>query len=143
MTLKDQVFRLFYDNRRKIIEPEGFNNNSNSNSNYDLSNTLRDSEPLLNIDECRTRRFLAKFPIITPFNKNNTNRAKTPYKSSVEVGIRNFIKAFYSTNEKFGLKGTEFRYTKDLITFIYGHESAKGVKLSSSSISNLKNRRLI
>lgn len=138
MTGKDQIFRMFYDNRRKIIEPEGLDF-----FNYDRSNVLLDSKPLSNINECRTRRFLAKFPIIAPFNKNNTNRAKTSYRTSIEIGVRNFVKAYYSLNEKFGLEGNEFRHAKDLITFISGHKSTKGIKISPSSISNLKHRKLI
>jgi hypothetical protein len=136
MQSKDQVFRLFFDNRRKILEPLGFED-------FNLSNRLLDSFPLYDIDSCRTRRFISKFPITIPFNKNNTNRAKTPYKTKLEIGVRNFIKAYYSLNEKFGLQGNEFRYSKDLITFITAHYPTKGIKISIKSISNLKKRRLI
>lgn len=104
---------------------------------------LRDSQPLYNINECKTLRFLSKFPINIPFNKNNTNRAKTTYKSKTDLVVRNFVKAYYCTNEKFGLKRTEFRFAKDLINFINGIVSTKEIKLTVKSISNLKNRRLI
>ena len=62
--LKDQVFRLLYDNRREIVEPKDF-----YPDNADFSEIMLDSKPLNDIDDCRTRRFLTKFPITMPFNK--------------------------------------------------------------------------
>lgn len=141
MTMKDQIFRLFYDNRRRIIDPSGIS--SWKSSCFDFSNKLMDSLPLLDINDCKTRRFITKFPTTVPFNKNNTNRAKTPYKTNLEIGVRNFIKAYYSQNENFGLKVGEFKYYKDIISFISGYSQTKGIKLSSTSISNLRHRKLI
>jgi len=135
--LKDQTFRLFYDNRREIIEP------TDLQESFNLSNVLLDSNPLANINICKTFRFLSKFPITIPYNKNNANRSSTLYKSKLEVGVRNFIKAYYCTNEKFGLKGNEFKFIWEMISFINGFESTKDIKISISSISKLKNRRLI
>ena len=140
MVVKEQTFRLLHDNRRKM---DHFEFIKKSLINFDQSYVLRDSQPLNNITECKTLRFLSKFPITIPFNKNNTNRAKTTYKSNHDLVIRNFIKAYYCTNEKFGLKGTEFRFAKDLIKFINGMESTNDIKVTVQSISNLKNRRLI
>jgi hypothetical protein len=138
--MKDQIFRLYYDNRRRIID------NRESTNSVDLSNVLLDSEPLKGIDQCKTLRFLAKFPTTKPFNKNNANKALTGYKSGLEIGVRNFIKAYYSKNETFGLKGTEFKYVKDLINFINGSMSTKlkkdKIKISISSVSHLKRRKL-
>jgi hypothetical protein len=136
---KDQTFRLFFDNRREVIEPEEFA----ASGSVDLSNKLLDSKPLLNVNSCKTLRFFSKFPITVPYNKTNTNRTGSTYKSSLEIGVRNFIKAVYSTNEKFGLKGKEFRYIHELISFIYGFESTKHIKISLNSVSKLKNRNII
>lgn len=135
--LKDQTFRLFHDNRRQI---EGYNK---LNGSVDLSRRLLDSKPLQDIKNCKTMRFLSKFPITNPFNKNNANKASTGYKSSLEVGVRNFIKGYYSKNEKFGLKGTEFKNSTDIISFINGITPTKDLKISKHSISKLKNRKLI
>lgn len=129
---------MIYDNRRKIIETQEFK----SKGSCDMSNTLLDSKPLENINQCKTRRFISKFPFTLPFNKNNTNRSQTRYKTNIEVAVRNFIKAYYSTNNKFGLKGNEFRYIKDLISFINGISSSKDIKISTTSISKLKNRNM-
>jgi hypothetical protein len=136
--IKDQNFRLIHDNRRNIIHkgilPKGC---------VDLSNKLLDSKPLLDMDHCKTLRFLSKFPFSLPYNKNNTNRGQTRYKTHIEIAVRNFIKAYYSTNNKFGLLGNEFKFTTDLITFINGITSTKELRLSVYSISKLKNRRMI
>jgi hypothetical protein len=139
MTFKEQMFRLLHDNRRQMLEPEWIK----SSKYADFSKILLDSIPLLNIKQCKTLRFISKFPITTPFNKNNTNRADTTYKTNIQIGVRNFIKVYYSSNEKFGLTGKEFRNVKDLITFINGHVSTKDIKISTSSISKLRNRKII
>lgn len=68
--LKDKTFRLFYENRRKIVEPREF---KVSNS-LDLSAILLDREPLANVNHCKTLRFLSKLPINLPYNKTNSNR---------------------------------------------------------------------
>lgn len=137
-TKMDQTFRMFHDGRRSMVEPYQFKNN-----NYqDLSENILDSEPLYDTNQCKTLRFLSKFPITLPYNKQNTNRFRTKYETRLEVGVRNFIKCYYSQNQKFGLKGDEFKHVKDLISFIYGFLPTKGIKISQSSISHLKNRRL-
>lgn len=136
MTMKEQSFRMFYDNRRKIIEPTGFNG-------FDLSKNLMDSSPVENTQQCKTLRFHSKFPITNPFNKNNANKTVTGYKSKIEIAVRNFIKGYYSKNNTFGFKGDEFKNYKDIITFINGDKSTQGVKMSLSSISKLKNRKVI
>ena len=59
-----------------------------------------------------------------------------PLSSEISYNYKN------SKNEIFGLRGYEFKHVKDLITFIYGDKSTKGVKLTTKSISNLINRKL-
>ena len=142
---KEQTFRLFYDNRRNIIEQL---ENSKVNE-YDLSNRLLDSLPLKDSIKCKTLRFLSKFPITTPFNKNNTNRCKTRYNNTLEIAVRNFIKALHNTDERFnfngerfGLKGNVFVCYNDLINFISDFKSTKDIKYTKQAISNLKNRKL-
>lgn len=136
--LKDQIFRLFFDNRRKIIEPLDW-----KCEDFDLSDSLFDSKPLQSIEQCKTLRFLSKFPIVTPYNKNSSMKSPSEYKSKIEVGVRNFIKGYFSLNEKFGLVGNEFKNVKELITFISGDKSTQGIKISRHSISKLKNRKMI
>jgi hypothetical protein len=140
--IKDQTFRLFFDNRREMIFPADLK----AKFQHNLSKILLDGNPLRDVNQCKTLRFISKFPITVPFNKNNTNRAQTKYKNDYELVIRNFIKAYFSKNEKFGLKGTEFVTINDLIKFIHGISSTnqiKSLKISKQSVSNLKNRRMI
>jgi hypothetical protein len=141
ISYKDQKFRMYYDNRREVIEPEEF-------VGYDLSNTLLDTRPLLNIIQAQKRRFISKFPFTYSFNKQSSSRLSTKYRSYLEVGVRNFIKGFTAVEPYFGLRGDEFKSYRELMSFIYDFESTKGIKLSNvklseQSISNLKNRRLI
>jgi hypothetical protein len=82
--MKDKIFRLYHDNRRRIVETDWLKKNCS----VDISNTLLDSEPLKkkNINHCKTLRFLSKFPITILFNKNNANITQTTYKNNLEVG---------------------------------------------------------
>jgi hypothetical protein len=132
---------MYYDNRRQIIEPEGFKG-------HDLRNILLDSKPLINIFQAQKRRFQSKFPFTLAYNKNSSSRVGSVYNSFLEVGVRNFIKGCVSKVPYFGLRGDEFKCYKELMTFIYDFGSTKGIKLtdvkiSEQSISNLKHRRLI
>jgi len=136
--LKDQVFRLLYDNRRSIIEPKEFG----IGVSVDLSDKMLDSKPLKDKKQCKTLRFLSKFPTTKPFNKNNANKSPSTYKTCLEVGVRNFIKAYYSKNEKFGFKGNEFKRVKDIIDFIYCDKQTRSIKITTQSISKLRNRKL-
>lgn len=138
---KDQKFRMYYDNRRQIVEPEGFKGK-------DLSSILLDSKPLDNIYLAKKRRFQSKFPFTFSYNKNSSGRVGSKYKSYLEISVRNFIKGFTAKESYFGLRGDEFKSYRELMSFIYDFESAKGIKLSNikiseQSISNLKHRRLI
>ena len=104
---------------------------------------MLDSEPLENINHCKTLRFLSKFSITLPYNKNNSNKSTTTYKSNIEVGVINFIKAYYSKNETLGLRGDELKYVKVIIAFINGAKPAKAVKISLTSVAQLKRLKLI
>ena len=68
---------IWYDNRRKIIESVNLDD-------FDLSNKLLESEPLNNINHCKTLRFWSKFQITIPYNKNNSNKSKNTYKNHLK-----------------------------------------------------------
>ena len=136
--LNDQTFRMLYDNRRQIVETPDFEG-------HDLSNKLLDSKPLQNSNACKTMRFLSKLPHSKPYNKITSGRSGNTYKSFIEVGVRSFIKGYFSSDPcfGFGLKGTEFASVNPLISFIKDFDLTKDLKISNSSISRLKNRRSI
>jgi hypothetical protein len=141
---KDQKFRMYHDNRREIIEHTKFKGN-------DLSDKLLDSKPLISKGHALEVRFLSKFPFMLSFNKQDSSRVKTAYINFLEVGVRNFIKGFVSKTPYFWLRGTEFKYSHEIISFISEFDSSKEfnfngknkIKISRQSISNLKNRKLI
>jgi hypothetical protein len=135
-TLRDQIFRLVYDNRRQISEPQDFEG-------CDMSKQLFDSTPLATTLECQRLRFLSKLPFSLPFSRGSSKSKNKKYRSYLEVAVRNFLKGYLSKEPCFGLKGTEFKRSKDIISFIYGNVSAKDVRISDQSISNLKHRKII
>ena len=135
--LRDQIVRVVFDNRRKIVE-------SDKVFNYDMSNRLFDSKPLLNKEECSKYRFLSKFGYKKSYLKSApTLKNLSKYRSYIEVGVRNFIKGYLAKEPCFGLKGTEFLSYNDLIQFIHGFDHSKNVKLSRQSVSQLKHKKLV
>ena len=137
---KDQKFRMLYDNRRQILEPLDFKG-------VDVSSVLLDSKPLCNIEQAKKQRFLSKFPFSLPYNKIDSNRSRSGYKTYLEMGVRNFIKGYVAKEPLFGLRGDEFKSYSELITFISDFKSTKCVnvklRLSKQSISNLKMRKVL
>lgn len=136
--LRDQKVRLLYDNRRRIVEPSSY-------TGFDMSNEIFDSMPLNTIDECSRIRFISKLPYKKPYLKNAPvkKEIRSVYRTYLEVGVRNLIKGYLAKEPFFGLKGTEFTGYKDLISFIQGFDLFGEIKISKSSISHLKHRRLI
>ena len=62
------------------------------------------------------------------------------YKSTIETSIRGFIKAALSESERYGIPKEEFRNYNSIIKFIHEYEPAHIVKLTKTSVSNLKCR---
>lgn len=53
------------------------------------------------------------------YNKLDYTRGSSVYKSFLEIGVRNFIKAYVAKESFLGLKGDEFKSYRELRTFIY------------------------
>lgn len=136
MTYKDQIFRLLFDNRRKIIEPLNFKS-------VDFSNCIIGSMPLTSIEECKRIRFISKIKRTSIYNKNTSPSSRNVYKHLLELAVRNFIKGYLNKEPLFGLQGNEFKNYKELKDFILAYEPAKHILISSQSISNLKHRKMI
>ena len=135
-TLRNQTFRMFYDNRRQIIETE-------ASLGFDMSCSLLDSSPVESKKESLRLRFLSKLPFSLPYQVGTSKSQNSKYRSYLDVAVRNFIKGYLAKEPCFGLSGNEFKSYKELMSFIYGFESAKDIKLSKQSISNLKHRKII
>lgn len=63
------------------------------------------------------------------------------YKSYIETGVRTFVRACLSDDNRMGLPKNIFPNYRDMIEFINGHPVTSPVKISKSSISNLKSRK--
>lgn len=129
-TYKDRNFSLEYDNKRCIIPSE---------------DGLLDSKPWLNVKEYGKIRSLKETITKPVFVKGFAPSGFKSYRSYIETCVRGFIKACLNNDadKRFGVPINYFKDYKGLIDFIYAHEPARIVKLTSSSISRLKNRNTI
>ena len=129
---KDQKYSFDYDNKRRILETR-----SDDGGFYD-------STPWHNITQYSKIRIL-KETVSTPVYTGFSTQPSKKYKSSIETVVRGFIKACLCNVEsmRYGIPINMFPTYKSLIDFIYSHEPARVVKLTSSCISHLKNRNTI
>lgn len=132
---RDQIFRIQFDNRRKILLEDAFKDE------FDWSQRLLDSKPLKNVEECDTLRSLSKLHKTRVYNKKLNAISTQTIKSYEDIAIRNFIKVYYYNPIDYGLRGDEFSNYSAIIQFI--HNFKPKFKISKSSISNLKSRKLI
>lgn len=65
------------------------------------------------------------------------------YKIKLETGVRSFIKACFSDKNRYGIPVGYFPNYDSIIRFIHGYAPARHIKLTKSSISNLRNRNTI
>jgi hypothetical protein len=131
---KDQIFRLLYDNRRLIIIPKGYENT------FDFSNILLDSNPAPNKEFSKTLRFLSNFYKQSIYNKGTSVSSGNRYKTYIELAVRNFIKGLLSNPPKYNLYNDWQSYS-EIIEFVREFDSK--IKISKSSISHLKGRKMI
>lgn len=129
MIYKERDFNLRYDNRRLIIENK--------------DQKLLDSAPLPDIKEGRVLRELGKITNEKVFNKMMTKRGGKTYKTVLDSAVRTFIKGLLAEDPLFGLENykKDFKSYNDIVLFIKGC-GVKDTRLTKSSISNLKHRKL-
>jgi hypothetical protein len=120
---KDQVFRLFYDNKRVIQEGGG---------------DFLDSKPVQNIDQAELFRFLGKLPRKTMYEKNTTsvNSYKNTYKNTIDVVARNFIRNYLSGD--LNLDNKYFKNYTELAEFVNNFDNS--LKITPNIIAQLKRR---
>lgn len=131
-TYTDRVFRMEFDNKRVLNIPEGLNNLQN------LENTLLDSSPADNAGILKRLRFLGSIHKLRNYNKSTTKLTGKNYKSYIDLGIRNFIKGCLNDPPAYNL--TKFKDYASLIEYIKSYKP--DYKISKSSISHLKNRKV-
>ena len=127
MVHSDKKYRLVYDNRRVIIEsktPSG-------------EPFLFDSKPVPSVGYCNNLRSLAKLPRSVVYNQYSSTIRVNKYKNHTDLAIRSFLKGLLSHPPRFGLVNDFENYT-EIVNFIKKFDPS--VRISKSSISNLKNR---
>jgi hypothetical protein len=136
MQLRDQTFRLHFDNRRSISDGsfEG------SFEVERLKNSLLDSEPLENVDDCRNLRSLMKFSKQKSYNKLTSGSSNSKYLNSLDVAVRTFLKGLMCIPPKYNLHN-DFECYNDIIDYLKSYDIK--IKVSKSNISRLKNRNMI
>lgn len=131
---RDQIFRLFYDNRRIIKEPDNFDQS-------EIFNTLLDSEPLPSTDAGESLRYLGRLSRTSVYQKFLSTPKDTLYKNVRDVAIRNFLKGLLRPQPKFDLNSEDFNSYQEIVDFIT--DFAPSYKITKQSISNLKNRKTV
>ena len=136
-TYKDRCFSVEYDNKRCIVD---------LNKNYELyKQGLLDSKPWKDVIDYTKIRVLKETITKPVFVKGFVASQSKIYKSFIETSVRGFVKACLSdnVNNRYGIPIDQFNSYKSIIDFIYNYEPAREVKLSYSSMSNLKHRNTI
>lgn len=136
---KDQVFRMHYDNRRRIID-EG-------NLLTVDSDVLLDSVPFESVKEVLAVRRINRYHKQTYFCKHVAPGVKNRYKDYTDLAVRNFVKGLLSSPPKYNLKREgELCTYNGIVEYLKVYEKKnEGVKLrlSKQSMSNLVNRNMV
>ena len=127
-TYKDRSFSFEYDNKRRIVETD---------------ETILDSIPWLNTLEYGRIRDLLETASKPVYSKHYVTSGSKEYKSTIETGVRGFVKAWLSKNNRYGIPVDAFKDYLSIIDFVRNYEPAREVKLSLSSMSRLKQRNSI
>ena len=127
---KDQIFRMFFDNRRVIQEKEG--------------NTILDSKPVKDVNQAELYRFLGKLPKNNIYQKNTSigNSYKNSYKDMTDIAVRSFIRNLLSG--ELNLDKNKFKNYTEIATFVNNYNlyiDNKDSKDSEDS-KNSKNKML-
>lgn len=133
MTYADRIYRMEYDNKRILVVPKELINAQ------DFSNVLLDSVPSQNASLAEGLRYLAGVHKKRDYNRMTTKNVGSKYKSYLDTAVRNFIKGCLTNPPGYNL--TAFDNYSDLIEFVKNYNPK--YKISKSSLSHLKNRKLV
>ena len=184
MKSRDQIFRLHYDNRRRIMSEDVFeateaaeatkvpnateiNKNKLLNSdtktktdpeskmeynlldytpiysgesNNDKRFILLDSRPVANVVESKNYRYLMKLSRNSAYNIETSGSTSNSYRNLQDKIVRCFLKGLLHTPPMYNLNYDFSSYT-GVINYLKEYDPT--IKLTRSSISNLKNRKMI
>lgn len=125
---KDQSYSMNYDNKRRICD--------------ELFSTpdFHDSFPLKDINEAKLYRIYSKHGSKTSYDKSLPQKSTKRYKSYLELGVRNFVKALYKN--ELNLTSSSFKNYAELITFIESYNtSGNNSRINPNTLSHLKRRQ--
>lgn len=120
---KDQRYSMAYDNKRRIKDEIIF------------SPSMKDSEPVRNKREAQIYRLFAE-KNSSNYLKHFTGSKLKKYKNPTEIGVRNFLKAYF--NNDLNLDSTYFKNYKEILEFFKGYQN---LKISENYVSNIKRRK--
>lgn len=117
---RDQVFRLQYDNRRRLSVPENHPTKEILVGGevvkiLDMNDSILLSEPLKDRDDCKILRFISKQAKGGGNYSASTTRSKgTVYKKLIDLGVRQFIRGVYGGT--LGIDRGDFPLYKDFLS---------------------------
>lgn len=117
---------MLFDNKRKIVDEIA------------LNPSLRDSLPLNDITEALLLRTLSQKGGKSNFHKTLPRGAVKKYKNTLEIGVRNFVKALFA--REYNLDPDKFKNYKAITTFVNKYESTEHYRLTANNIATLKRR---
>ena len=130
---RDQLFRMHYDNRRLIVEPEKPADFDNFN------NCLLDSKPVRNVNEALNLRFISKISKAGLYSKQTRGGGvSNTYKTYEDLAVRNFLKGLLADPPKFNLNRDDLNSQKKILEFLESYHPS--IKYTLSGLSNLRNR---
>lgn len=122
---RDQIFRLLFDNKRKIID-KGLENEK-----------VFDSDPVFNDESAKLFRFIGKKSHTKKYQRQlnvkvHTNR----YKNVLDITIRNFIRCLLTNS--LNLDCSVFKNYSEILEFVKVFDSK--INLNTNTIAQLKRR---
>lgn len=130
MKYKERSFRLKYDNRRKVMDPN------------DEEDYLLDTKPLEDINKGAELRKLSNIFTKSVYNRQSSKSQRKSCKTVLETAIRSFLKDLLADESLYGLEKhrQDFPEYRDIIKFIkdFGYNS-----ISKTSLSMMKKRKMI
>lgn len=150
-TFSDHRFSLNYDNRRFIVDElnivqgniQVVNCNHCNKSFPYLQEFFFDSLPFANSLECFNVRSIIKTNRLGSYNRRTNFLTRNKYTNYTDLAIRNFVKGLVKNpleNHYIDI-AKELNNYNSIIDFVLEYKS--NYKISKSSISNLKSRKLI
>lgn len=126
---------LFNNGRLVMVVPKEYENR------VYFSDVLLESKPILYKEHCKNLRSVSRLhKNRVSNNKQSSSPTGNKYKDYTDLAVRNFIKGLFSIPPKYNIVN-DFRSYSEIIDFI--KEYKKDARISKTSLSNLKNRRMV